>query len=117
MSNSSTAILVNTVRREVETLADAKTIKSLIWDSTNNHRNVSVNQVIRYLGVYSPLLSLKLSKTYSFLLSKGFMKKVRRRKSRTDAYDITEFFTVMDRYVLNDSTVKGQVSKLINQIN
>lgn len=117
MKTSAAENFVNQVINEVQVFASNQEIKEYLGDSTTNHRVATVRQTIRYLEQTTLNdLPTKLETVYNFLLKKGFFDKVRRRNNRTDAYDINEFFAVMDRYVNKDPALKGQVSKLLNSI-
>lgn len=112
---SSTERLVSFLKMELKNFSSSEDIKKRIGDSVNNNRVPSIRQVIRYLRNlgFANYESQGLEYAYNLLRRKNLFHKVRRNNNRTDAYDINEFFTVIDRYVKSNPTLKGQVSKAI----
>lgn len=117
MRTSAAESFVNEVNNEVKVYASNQEIKEYLGDSTINHRVATVRQTIRYLEQTTLTdLPVKLETVYNFLLKKGLFNKARRRNNRTDAYDINEFLYVMNRFVNKDPALKGQVSKILNNV-
>lgn len=118
MSKSVTNQFIETLVKEVSFFSSTNSVKSNIGDSIWNHRVPSVRQFIRYLQTtgFGGNLDNQLESVYTLLRSKGLFKKVRRNVNRTDAYDVSELHKVLTRYVLRDPSLKGQVSKTINQV-
>lgn len=115
---SSTDQLVSTVQKEITFFSSTVGVKNTLGDSVFNNRVPTVRQVIRYLNNsdFGLFLGDQLEAAYLLLRKKNLFSKVRRGNNRTDAYDINEFFTVVNRYVLRNPALKGQVSKTINNV-
>ena len=123
---SATDLNVSTLSSYFKNYTTATWIKRTNGDSVNNHRTPSVNQCINYLknvgranvSSYSnSVLSMRvavLEESYKFFLEKGLFKSLRKKLSRTDAYDINEYFRVYNKYVRDNSVLKGILTKRIN---
>lgn len=118
MSKSVTNQFVEKLVKEVSFFSSTNSVKQDIGDSIWNHRVPSVRQFIRYLNnnTWSGGLGTELENVYALLRSKGLFKKIRRNVDRTDAYDVSELHKVLTRYVLRNPSLKGQVSKTLNQV-
>lgn len=105
------------LKKEITFFTSPDSLRITVGDSISNNRVPTVSQVIRYLrgNVFDNSTGRQLSAVYRILLSRQLLRKVRRNNNRTDAYDINEFFTVVNRYVLKNPALKGQVSKAVNQ--
>jgi len=81
---------VNNVSTVVSTVGN-NSIKGYIGDSTNNHRTVTVNQLVRFLvesdNKYYRRLGYRLQSVYGALRASN---RIRRSTGRTDAVDINE---------------------------
>jgi len=112
-----TDTFVNQVTNVTSTLSRNYT-KQLILDSTNNNRTLSVNQVVRYLNdSFFPedlTLAANIATVKNFLLKNKLLQRVRRNNNRTDAYDVTEFLTALNRYDVRNPSRKSVVGRLIN---
>jgi hypothetical protein len=90
--------------------------KLIIGDSINNHRTLTVNQVIRYLEEGGVRGGKKLANNLS--LSYEILRPVildYRNNNRTDAIDINEFFDSYAAFVLNgDVTTKRSVGSQLS---
>jgi len=115
---SATELFLSELSREVNLYNTAFNIKASVGDSVNNNRVPSVRQLIRYFdgSIFHNDMYRQLSGVYDLLLSKKLLRKVRRNNNRTDAYDVNEFITALNRYVLKNPALKGQVSKTVNQL-
>jgi len=83
---------------------DTDDIKLAIGDSTNNHRTVTVNQVIRFLSLSkNPAileLSTDLAEAYE-ALQEDLVFIRNSNNNRSDAYDINEFIDTFAAVVIN----------------
>ena len=71
-------------------------IKSIIGDSTNNNRTLTVNQVIRFLNKNGyRKLAAEINALY-FRLNNEIRDFRNTTSSRTDAIDVNEFLTVVE---------------------
>lgn len=81
---------------------DTVVVKAAIGDSINNHRALTVNQVIRYLNTRRSRqlrnLGIELSATYNLLRGDIVSS---RHNLRTDAIDINEFVNFYQGTVVN----------------
>ncbi len=94
--------------------ADSAYAKEIIGDSLNNHRTLTVNQLVRYLSITGDYtLSVNVSLAYNKL--RPNLKKYRnRRNNRSDAFDVNEFFAVLNNVSLRAKpTTKQSLSKAL----
>lgn len=110
--------LVTEVNREINFYTNTFGIKVNVGDSTNNKRVPTVRQVIRFLqkGLFTTELGNDLEVVYTTLRQRNLFKKVRRNNNRTDAFDINELNTVINRYVTKDSSLKAVLGRNINSV-
>lgn len=94
---------------------DTTDIKVAIGDSTNNHRTVTVNQVIRFLGTRrnATLKALGLDLTVAYEAIRDDILATRSYTSRTDALDINEFIDTYSVVVIggSDTSLRRSLSK------
>lgn len=94
---------------------DNTDIKSAIGDSINNHRTVTVSQVIRFLNsrrnVTLKALGADLVVAYEAL--RDDLVETRSTTNRTDAFDINEFIDTYSETVLinGDKALRRSLSK------
>ena len=107
--------LTNEVQKELKFYTNTFSIKVNVGDSTNNNRVPSVRQVIRFLNtsLFGASLGADLEATYTTLQKKKLFKKLRRTNSRTDAVDINEFLTVVNKYVVKNPSLKATLGRNI----
>lgn len=96
-------------------------VKSVLGDSVENHRTLTVKQVIRFMTSVSADDNVrregrKLENVYNIFQENRLFNKLRQRNNRQDAVDINELFRVYDKYVDNKPLLKQQISKTINKI-
>lgn len=100
---------------------DTSSVKSVIGDSINNNRTLSVNQVIRYLetrrSTASKTLAAQLSAAYD-VLRPIILKHRESRNNRQDAIDIYEFIDVFELRVLSgrSTNIRKTVSKGLRSV-
>lgn len=109
---------INRLVNEVVTIVNTVTtegVQSAIGDSVDNNRTVSVNQTIRFLrqSLTNWPLSADLRRVYNDLREQGTFRKLRRNNNRTDAIDLNELLTVVDRL---NTTMKRKVGKKISYV-
>lgn len=102
---------------QVVRVSQRSSIKSVIHDSVENNRTVSVEQLVRYnrqsvIGNWNFAADLRQVKKY--LLREKLLQRVRRGNSRTDAYDVTEFVTAIRLYVLTSETRRKELNKIVS---
>lgn len=107
--------LVDRVNLEVTNYSDTFSVKSTVGDSVNNNRVPTVRQTIRYLknSFFNSGLGYDLERVYTVLRQKNLFKKLRRNNNRTDAFDINELNTIVDRYVSRDPSLKAVLGRNI----
>jgi len=93
---------------------DPQEVKSIIGDSTNNHRTLTVNQVVRFLinsdATRNVGLGRKLRSVYSLIRNDI---KNSRVNSRTDAIDINEFLLFYTGAVIGMGDYRNNISKTV----
>ena len=102
--------LVNVLNRY-----DNTDIKVAIGDSTNNHRTVTVSQVIRFLNTRRnvTLKALGADLTAAYEILREDILATRAYTSRTDALDINEFIDTYSVLVIggSDTALRRSLSK------
>lgn len=86
---------------------DTTDIKLAIGDSINNHRTVTVNQVIRFLGTRrnASLKALSADLQVAYNTIREDMLSTRSYTNRTDALDINEFIDTYSVVVIGGADV------------
>ena len=93
--------------------AEQITARRVIGDSVNNHRTLSVNQLLRtFERFHYNKTATGIRRVYNYLLSKDYFQTNRSETFRTDAYDISEFASVLRQACVNPS-IKGHITKLL----
>lgn len=92
-----------------------KTIKFYLGDSTNNHRTLTVNQVVRFL---SRTGAQRLSQTVgevSRVLEPAIL---RNRGNRTDAIDISELVNTYRQVVMNgrNEVLRRKIGRAVSKV-
>lgn len=88
-------------------------IKSVIGDSTNNHRTVSVNQLVRFLAIFNPTLSAQVNTIYLSVredIAFGY-----RTNYRNDAIDSYEFLSYLEEHLENPKSVR-KIGRLLSKV-
>lgn len=110
--------LVKEINAELTVFSNAFSLKVNVGDSVNNNRVPTVRQTIRFLknSLFNAELGNDLEVVYKTLLQKKLFKKVRRNNNRTDAFDINELNTVINRYVTKNPSLKSVLGRNINSV-
>jgi hypothetical protein len=93
---------------------DTTEVKAELGDSQNNHRVLTVSQVIRFLNGSGnrrlQTLARRLNTVYG--LTRGSIKQVR-SEGRSDAIDINEFINFYNSQVIGKGILRPQVSRVL----
>lgn len=85
-------------------------IKDIIGDSVNNNRALSVQQLIRFLQEFNPVLGAQVAVVREEVLEDLFMNRL--LNQRSDAYDVNEFLAVLNDVGYNRSFVRSLGHKI-----
>lgn len=92
-------------------------VKNTIGDSTNNHRTLTVNQVIRYLRQTKRYkFASQIEAVYNRMKDDVQYYRMLTDSSRSDAIDINEFINVVDYYLENDNSMSRKLGNVISKV-
>jgi len=93
---------------------DTSEVKSELGDSTNNHRVLTVSQVIRFLNQTGNRRLSTLAKSLNTVygLTRPNIKNTR-SEGRSDAIDINEFINFYSSQVVGRGVLRSQVSRVL----
>lgn len=119
--SSNASELIRNTRRYLKVFSK-NYVKSVIGDSINNNRTLSVNQVLRFMNRKNaaPVLreeGRKLAVVYKVMLDNNIIQRRRARSSdRSDAFDINELFLDFAAKVDTDPKLKSKINRLMNKV-